>query len=255
MVALRKDAPDVYEARCREVADDPRTLEQYLSTQGVSRAVVLPELHPFNNFNVTTEMVVEYCKESERLIPFVNLNPKTDGDLVGRLRYFVCDQDCKGLKLMPSYHHFYVNDGILYPIYAFAQEAGIPVMLHIGTSTFPHTKLKYCDPVLLDEVCVDFPELKVIASHGGRGFWYSAVFSLLNLHRNLYIDIAGLPPRRLLDYFPDLEKRADRFLFGSDWPTIPTSIGDNIRSMESLSISGESKRKILGGNAKQLLKL
>jgi predicted TIM-barrel fold metal-dependent hydrolase len=56
-----------------------------------------------------------------------------------------------------------------------------------------------------------------------------------------------------LDYFPDLEKRSDRFIFGSDWPGIPSSIGDNIASIRQLPISESSKEKILGNNAQKLL--
>jgi predicted TIM-barrel fold metal-dependent hydrolase len=67
------------------------------------------------------------------------------------------------------------------------------------------------------------------------------------------VDIAGLPPKRLLHYFPDLEKKADRFIFGTDWPTIPSSIKQNISSIRQLPISESSKEKILRSNAQTLL--
>ena len=68
---------------------------------------------------------------------------------------------------------------------------------------FPGARLKYGDPLYLDDVAVDFPELAICLSHGGRPFWYDRAFALARLHRNVYIDAAGLPPRKLLDYFPD----------------------------------------------------
>ncbi len=253
MVQLKREKPDLYEKIEGDMTDDPKTLAGFLKGQGVDYAIVLPELHPFNNFNVTTEMVVDYCKFSNALIPFAHINPNTEADPLERLKYYIYELKCRGIKLLPSYHHFYVNDHRLYPLYSFAQEANVPVMFHIGSSTFPYTKLKYCDPLLLDEVCADFPNLTVIACHGGRGFWYDPLFFLLSLHPNLYIDIAGLPPKKLLDYFPDLEKRSDRFIFGSDWPGIPSSIGDNIASIRQLPISESSKEKILCNNAQKLL--
>ena len=126
-------------------------------------------------------------------------------------------------------------------------------MFHIGSSTFPHTKLKYCDPLCLDEICADFPDLKVIACHGGRGFWYDTISFLMKLHQNLYVDVAGLPPKQLLDFFPELESKSDRFIFGSDWPGIPSTIKKNIAAIQNLPVSESSKEEILYKNALQIL--
>ncbi len=253
MLQLKEENPDFYEKRKQDMTDDPEALVSLLKKQGVDYAIMLPELHPFNNYDVTTEMVVEYCKNSRALIPFAHINPNTEANPLDKVKYYIYDLHCRGIKLLPSYQHFYMNDHRLYPLYSFAQEINIPVMFHIGSSTFPYTKLKYCDPLHLDEVCVDFPDLNIIACHGGRGFWYETIFFLLNLHKNLHVDIAGLPPKRLLHYFPDLEKKADRFIFGTDWPTIPSSIKENISSIEQLPISESSKEKILRSNAQTLL--
>lgn len=255
MVQLEESNGALYESVKKDMTDDPRALEDFLIGEGVDFAVMLPELHPLNNFNITTEMVAAYCKDSRILIPFAHINPNTEGDPVQKLKYYVNGLGCKGVKFLPSYQHFYINDQRLYPLYEVAQEMNVPVMFHIGSSTFPHAKLKFCDPLLLDEICVDFPELTVIACHGGRGFWYEAVFFLLSLHKNLHIDIAGLPPRKLLEYFPDLEKRSERFLFGTDWPTIPSTIKENIDAFKELSLSEENKTRILRDNARRVLKL
>ena len=175
MVQLKENDPDFYEVRKRDMTDDPKALEKLLKKQGVDYAIMLPELHPFNNYDVTTEMVVEYCRNVRALIPFAHINPNTEADPLDKVKYYIYELHCRGLKLLPSYQHFYINDHRLYPLYSFAQEINIPVMFHIGSSTFPHTKLKYCDPLLLDEICVDFPHLKIIAGHGGRGIWYETV--------------------------------------------------------------------------------
>lgn len=74
-------------------------------------------------------------------------------------------------------------------------------------------KLKHANPLHLDDVAVDFPDLTIIQAHGGRGFWYDTAFFLARLHRNVYINISGLPPKNLLKYFPELAKIADNFFW------------------------------------------
>jgi len=158
----------------------------------------------------------------------------------------------RGLKLGPTYGHFYPNDAVLYPAYAVAQEKGIPVLVHTGTSVFKGSKLKYGAPLLLDEIAVDFPDLVIVQAHSGRGFWYDQAFTLARYHQNVYMELAGLPPHKLFIYFPQLERLADKVLFGSDYPGVP-SLRGNIEAIRALPLSEEAKEKILGGNARRLL--
>jgi len=67
-------------------------------------------------------------------------------------------------------------------------------------------------------VAVDFSELKIVMAHGGRAPWYEESMTMVRLHKNVYIDVAGLPPQKLLEYFPDMERFAHKFVFGTDWP-------------------------------------
>jgi len=106
----------------------------------------------------------------------------------------------------------------------------------------------------LDDVAVDFSDLTIIQAHGGRGFWYDAAFFLAKHHKNVYIEISGLPPQNLLKYFPELEKIADKVVFGSDWPGI-LSIRENVETIRRLPLGEETKRKILGENALRILRL
>ena len=130
----------------------------------------------------------------------------------------------------------------------------MPVMMHTGSSIFRGARLKYGDPLCLDDVCVDFPDLTVIMAHSGRGFWYDRAFFLSRLHRNLYMEISGLPPQRLLEYFPELERNADKIIFGSDWPGMP-HVGRNIELIRKLPLREDTIDKILGGNAARILGL
>ena len=127
-------------------------------------------------------------------------------------------------------------------------------MLHVGSSVFTGSRLKYGDPIYLDDVAVDFPGLRLVQSHSGRPFWYEKAFALARLHQNLYLEVAGIPPQKLLTYFPDLERLADKVIFGSDWPGVPT-LKENIQAIQRLPLGEEVKNKILGGNAARLLGL
>ncbi|MGQ0561723.1 MAG: amidohydrolase family protein, partial [Gemmatimonadota bacterium] len=161
----------------------------------------------------------------------------------------------RGLKLYPSYQFFYPNDRTVYPLYELCSSAGIPVLLHIGSSVIPGTRIKYCDPIHLDDVAVDFPGLAIVMAHGGRGFWYDECAFLASHFRNVYVDVAGLVPHRLLQYFPDLERAADKYVFGSDWPAMPKSVAANLAAIEQLGLSAAALEKVFYLNAARLLKL
>jgi len=240
---------DLYE-RYEELTD-PRDFAAYLRSQGIVRAVVLPEISPITTGVVPNEYVLEFCRDQEILIPFCTVNPSLLTHPHLELRRHL-RRGAKGLKLYPSYNHFYPNERRLYPLYALAQEHGLPVLIHTGSSVFKGSKMKYADPIHLDEVAADFPDLPLLMAHGGRGPWYGKASFLSRLHPNLYVEISGLPPQNLLYYFPEMERNIDRFVFGSDWPGIG-NIRANVESILRLPLAETSKKKILYGNAARLL--
>lgn len=232
---------------------DPVQFCNYLQECGIDYAVILAELSPAATGICSNEYVLKFCEGQSTLIPFASINPFFSVDMGSELLRLV-DKGFRGLKMYPTYQHFYPNDNALYPLYAQAERLQIPVMFHTGSSVFTGARLKYGDPLYFDDVAVDFPELKIILVHSGRGFWYDRAFFLSRLHKNVYMEVAGLPPQKLLRYFPELERIADKVLFGSDWPGLP-DLKNNIKSIRELSISEEAKEKILGGNAAKLLSI
>jgi hypothetical protein len=126
-------------------------------------------------------------------------------------------------------------------------------MIHTGTSIFPGARNLYAQPMLADDVAVDYPNLIIILAHGGRPLWMNEAFFLVRRHPNVYIDISSIPPQRLLDYFPRLEEIAAKALFGSDWPGpgVPDVAG-NIRKFLALPLSASAQRSILYDNAARL---
>jgi predicted TIM-barrel fold metal-dependent hydrolase len=234
---------------------DIRYATSELRRQGVEHAVLLPEHCPATSGNVRTDTVLDLALQSDGFfIPFASVDPMTDDEPAALLEDYIA-RGARGLKLYPSYQFYYPNDAIVYPLYEVCRAHEIPVLLHIGSSVIPGTRLKYCDPIHLDDVAVDFPELSVVMAHGGRGFWYDACAFLAAHHPNFYIDVAGLVPEKLPQYFPTLDRLARKMVFGSDWPAMPRSVAANVQVIESLGLRPAVLDSILRLNAGKLLKL
>lgn len=250
---IRRISPSV--AKHGDRLSDPAYTADLLRQQGVEHAVVLAEHCPASSGNVRTESVLRFCRGSGGFfLPFASVDPNSDDDPPGMLRRYI-DEGAVGLKLYPSYQHFYPNEARVYPLYEICQAARIPVLFHIGSSVIPGTRLKYCDPIHFDDLAVDFPDLVVVMAHGGRGFWYDACAFYAAHHANFYIDVTGLVPARLLEHFPTLERIAHKVVFGSDFPAMPRSPGENAAVIAKLGLSREAVERILYSNAAALLGL
>ena len=232
----------------------PEAFVGLIDEAGIDYAVILAELAPITSGIAANEDVAQFCTHSSRLIPFASIDPNTSQNPVVELDELVRNKGFKGLKLYPTYQHFYPNETKIYPLYAKAQDLDIPVLLHIGSSIFSGSRLKYADPIYLDDVAVDFPKLRLLQAHSGRPFWYEKAQAMARIHENVYMELSGLPPQNLLTYFPELERIAHKVIYGSDWPSVPT-LKENIVTLQGLNISEKAKRMILGENAARLLKL
>lgn len=251
-IKMRQSVPDWSDFI--EKYEDPVEFSRFLEENGVDYGVIMAELSPVTTGICTNDYVLKFCRGQEKLIPFASINPYlTEGGGSGpEARRLLKEAGFRGVKLYPTYHYFYPNDPLVYPLYAVAEEMGVPVMVHTGSSVFKGARLKYGDPLFLDDVAVDFPGLKLLIVHSGRGLWYNNAFFLARLHENVYMEVAGLPPQKLLEYFPELERNADKIVFGSDWPGV-VSIKANIEMIRNLPLKGETREKILGGNAARIL--
>ncbi|MFQ5892040.1 MAG: amidohydrolase family protein, partial [Candidatus Methanofastidiosia archaeon] len=130
---------------------NPQGLCEYLKGEGVDSAVVLAELSPITTGVITNEYVRDFCKDRDMLIPFASVNPNMQARPAKLLEKYVLEWDFKGLKLYPSYHLYHPNDSMIYPVYAKAQELEIPVVVHTGSSVFKGSRLKYANPIFLDD--------------------------------------------------------------------------------------------------------
>jgi hypothetical protein len=202
-----------------------------------------------NDFSAATARVAP-----DRLIPFGSVHPgltAEPGAEVRRLR----DLGIVALKVHPPHQLFAANAYLdvlpgLAEVYGQAQELGMPVMIHTGTSVFPGARNRFADPMAADDVAVDFPRLRLILAHAGRPLYMETCVFLARRHPNLYLDVSGIPPRRLLQYLPRLADIADKVLWGTDWPDpgVP-SMERNLADFLTLDLSEETRRRILRDNA------
>ncbi len=243
----------------------PMGLRRFLQASDIDWAVGLAEVSPITTGWASNEYVSELCAAANavpdpasgargRLVPFASINPFIVNDLVVELDRLVTEMDFRGLKLYPTYHHHYPNDTRMYPLYARAQQLGLPVLVHTGSSVFKGARIKYGDPLLLDDVAIDFPELTILLAHSGRPFWYDQAFWMARQHANVFLEVSGLPGKRLLEYFPRLEEVADKVVYGSDWPGNP-DLRRNVEAIRALPVSDQAKQAILYGNAARILGL
>ncbi len=195
----------------------PQGIRQYLQANDIDWAVGLAEVSPITTGVADNEYVGKFCADANRIadpasgprgrvLPFASLNPFIINDLAAELERLVKEYDFKGIKVYPTYQQHYTNDPRMYPLYSKAQEIGLPVMVHTGSSVFKGARIKYGDPLLLDDVAIDFPELNILMAHSGRPFWYEQAFWMARRHANVYLEVSGLPAKICWDIFLDWRK-------------------------------------------------
>ena len=198
-----------------------------------------------------------------RFIPFGGVDPRLNPDMPAQMDRLLGELRLQAIKIHPPHQLFNVNDYLFAPdlkaltvVYEKCIEYDVPLMVHAGTSIFKGARNRFADPMPVDDVAVDFPDLKIIIAHAGRPLYTDTAFFLLRRHPNVFFDISSVPPTALLHYYPWLERVIDKAMFGSDWPGPGVQdIGNNIQQFLSLELSGEAKRKILRENAFRIFNL
>jgi predicted TIM-barrel fold metal-dependent hydrolase len=224
-LAVFKQGKDHWD-RIQAIMDDPQALLQLMDAEGIWRAGLInypsPDIMGFTDD--TNEFAATYASaDAERLIPFGGVHPRYTQDPEGQVEHAL-ELGIRCLKIHPPHQAYPANAytmGLepLGRIYRRCEERGLPVMIHTGTSIFPGARSKYGNPLELDDVAIDFPDLIILMAHGGRPLWMEEAFFVLRRHRNVYLELSGIPPRRLLEYFPRLREIGDRTLWGTDWPS------------------------------------
>jgi predicted TIM-barrel fold metal-dependent hydrolase len=160
------------------------------------------------------------------------------------------DLGAVAVKLHPVHGAFRPDTAAMYAVYELCAERGVPVIVHTGGSIFPGSQPEAGDPKLVSRATEDFPGVTFVLAHGGRGRWYADAARMALDRGNVWIDLAGLPPKRLPDYYAgfDLSGLARKWIFGTDWPGVPGQ-ARNVRAVAALGLPADVLAGVLSGHA------
>ena len=211
---------------------------------------------------ITNEEIAELAaKNSDVAIPFASIDPARGKLGVREARRLIKDYGVRGFKFHPSSQGFFPNDRKAYPLYEVIAEAKLPALFHTGQTGVGAgvragggIRLKYSNPLYLDDVAVDFPDMPIILAHPSFP-WQEEALSVATHKPQVYIDLSGWSPK----YFPPILVQyantllKDKVLFGSDYPVMTPERW--IADFEKLNIKPEVRPLIMKLNAAKLLKL
>jgi predicted TIM-barrel fold metal-dependent hydrolase len=211
---------------------------------------------------ISNEEIAELAhKNSDVAIPFASIDPHRGAEGVARAKGLINDYGVRGFKFHPSVQEFFPNDRLAYPLYEVIAEAKLPALFHTGqTGVGARTpggggiRLKYSNPMCLDDVAVDFPDMPIILAHPSFP-WQEEALSVATHKPQVYIDLSGWSPR----YFPPILVQyantllKDKILFGSDYPVLAPEKW--VEEFEKLPIKPEVRPLIMKENAARLLRL
>ena len=211
---------------------------------------------------ISNEEVAELANEnSDVMIPFASIDPAKGRFGAREARRLIRDYDVKGFKFHPQFQEFFPNDRKAYPLYEVIAEAKLPALFHTGHSGMGTgmpggggIRLKYGNPMHVDDVAVDFPDMPIILAHPSWP-WQDEALSICLHKPQVYIDLSGWSPK----YFPpQLVQHANtqlkhKILFGSDFPLIKPDRW--LADFEKADFRDEVRPLILRENAIKLLGL
>ncbi|MFB7333197.1 amidohydrolase family protein [Streptomyces adustus] len=218
--------------------------------------------HATGHPRISNQEIAENCAvHADVLIPFASVDPHKGRAGVREARRLVEEYGVRGFKFHPSIQAFAPNDPLAYPLYEAIEELGVPALFHTGQTGIGAgvpggggIRLKYSNPMLVDDVAVDFPELRIILAHPSFP-WQDEALAVATHKPHVHIDLSGWSPK----YFPPQLVRyansllQDKVLFGSDYPVITPDRW--LADFEKLDIKPEVRPKILKENAARLLGL
>ena len=241
--------------------DSPDEFLRFLDREGVERALLInyvaPEVMGFTSD--VNEWVLGFVRgHADRLLACGAVHPRHSEDPGDEVQYLV-ERGIRCLKIHPPHMLFAADEYLrgmegLRAVYEWAEALRVPVMVHTGTSVFPGARNRHADPIACDDVAVDFPKLRLILAHAGRPLYGPTAQFLARRHENVFLDLSGIPPRRLLHYVPDLPRLSGKCLWGTDWPAMGVpGLRRNVDEFLAIdALTDDQKSAVLAGNADRL---
>jgi uncharacterized protein len=213
--------------------------EHWRAMAPVDRAIVLGFRARYVGVLVPNEYVADYVgRHPEKLIGFCSVDPH-DADAVEQLDDAVTRLGLRGLKVGPIYQNVHPSSERFVALMARAEQLGVPVMIHQGTTFCSNVSLELANPMLLQPIALKFPRLRMVIAHMGHP-WIAETLVLIRKHRHLYTDISALYYRPWQFYNALVMAMEygvlDRLLFGTDYPfTTPESTMAAVRKVNEMA--------------------
>jgi uncharacterized protein len=211
---------------------------------------------------VTSEEIAERASaNADVIIPFASVDPARGADGVAAAKRLIEEHKVRGFKFHPSAQEFYPNDRAAYPLYEVIAAAGLPALFHTGQTgagagqrAGGGVRLAYSNPMYLDDVAVDFPDMPIILAHPSFP-WQEEALAVATHKPQVYIDLSGWSPK----YFPPILVQyantllKNKVLFGTDFPMLTPDRWR--RDLDQTAIRDEIKPALYKHNAARLLRL
>jgi hypothetical protein len=243
-------------------ARDHKALAEYYRSRKIAFVIFAVDERLTGRPPVTNDEVVRFAQDNADVaIPFASIDPHRGSEGVREAKRLLSEGIVRGLKLHPPVQQFSPNESIAYPLYEVFADARLPVVFHTGHSGIGTgmpggggIRLKYGNPMPIDDVAVDFPSLPIIMAHPSFP-WQDEAISICLHKPNVYIDLSGWSPKyfspSLVQYANTLLK--NKVLFGSDYPLITPDRW--LADFEKIPIRDEVRPLILKENAVRLFGL
>lgn len=219
------------------------------------------ELQLGHKTNISNQRLYEFVKvHPDRLLGFGSLHPDGDYNLTEEFERCVQDYGFKGFKLYPL-SGFYPDDERMFPVYERGEKLGSVFLFHTGAKDSGSMNMKYDDPIYLDNLAAEFPELKIVIAHVGFP-WIDKAIMIAFCNFNIFLEISGLTNFQVFTNTPVVRDTLmkilncatlnEKTIFGSDGPRTTESYLKILKDADY--ISPEDKKKIMGETAYWLLK-
>jgi uncharacterized protein len=234
-------------------------LAEYYRSRKIGAVVFSVDERITGRPQVPNAEVAQFAQEhSDFMIAFASVNPMRGQDAVNEARDLIRNHAVRGFKLHPPLQEFFPSDRRAYPFYEVMAEHKMPVIFHTGHSGIGTgmpggggVRLKYGNPMDVDDVAVDFPDMPIILAHPSFP-WQDEAISVCLHKPQVYIDLSGWSPKyfspTLIQYANSLLKH--KMLFGSDYPMLTPERW--LADFDKIAIKDEVRPLILKQNAMKL---